>query len=131
MDTTIQYYGTGRRKRARARIFLRPGNGNLKVNDRTLTDYFPNPIHRMEINRPLATTETEATFDLVITVRGGGPTAQAEAVRHGISRALLQYNHEFRPPLKKEGLLTRDAREVERKKYGQPGARKNFQFSKR
>jgi small subunit ribosomal protein S9 len=131
MDTTIQFYGTGRRKRARARVFLRPGSGKVTVNSRELPNYFPNALHRQQVLRPLALTETEDGFDALITVRGGGVTAQSEAIRHGIARALLRYNHELRPSLKADGLLTRDAREVERKKYGQPGARKRFQFSKR
>ncbi|MEM7246876.1 MAG: 30S ribosomal protein S9 [Acidobacteriota bacterium] len=131
MDTTIQYYGTGRRKRARARVFLRPGKGAMTVNSRALDDYFPNGIHRMAIQSPLTLTETGDAFDALITVRGGGISAQAEAIRHGLARALVRYNPELRPPIKDAGMLTRDAREVERKKYGQPGARKRFQFSKR
>lgn len=131
MDTTIQYYGTGRRKRARARVFLRPGSGAINVNARDLAAYFPNPLHQMQVKRPLTLTETVDSFDALVTVGGGGISAQAEAVRHGIARALAQYNHELRPSLKADGLLTRDAREVERKIYGQPGARKRFQFSKR
>jgi small subunit ribosomal protein S9 len=131
MDTTIQYYGTGRRKSARARVFLRPGSGKITVNSRELPNYFPDALHRMKLMRPLELTEMGGNFDALITVRGSGPSAQAEAIRHGVARALIQYNPELRPPLKADGLLTRDAREVERKKYGQPGARKRFQFSKR
>ena len=131
MDTTIQYYGTGRRKTAQARVFLRPGNGKISVNGRELPDYFPDALHRMLVMRPLELTEMGGNFDCLVTVRGSGPSAQAEAVRHGMARALVQYNPELRPPLKSDGLLTRDARGVERKKYGQPGARKRFQFSKR
>lgn len=131
MDSTLQYYGTGRRKSAVARVFLRPGRGNLSVNGRSLDDYFPNALHRMTVQLPLAMTETSGSIDALVTVCGGGISAQAEAIRHGISRALCTLNIDFRPALKKQGLLTRDAREVERKIYGQPGSRKRFQFSKR
>jgi small subunit ribosomal protein S9 len=129
--TTTQYYGTGRRKTAAARVFLRPGAGEVTVNGRTLADYFPNDIHKMVIKQPLQLTETVDKFDLVVTVEGGGPSGQAGAIRHGISRALLGYNAELRERLKDEGLLTRDPRKKERKKYGQKGARARFQFSKR
>jgi small subunit ribosomal protein S9 len=126
-----QYYGTGRRKEATARVFLRPGSGKIVVNDRQFDDYFPNKMVKMIIRQPLALTETADKFDLFVRVSGGGPSGQAGAMRHGISRALLEFNNEFRPALKKAGFLTRDPRQVERKKYGQPGARKRFQFSKR
>jgi small subunit ribosomal protein S9 len=129
--STTQYYGTGRRKTAAARVFMRPGAGEVTVNGRTLADYFPNDIHKMVIKQPLQLTETVDKFDLVVTVEGGGPSGQAGAIRHGISRALLGYNAELRERLKDEGLLTRDPRKKERKKYGQKGARARFQFSKR
>ena len=127
----IQYYGTGRRKTAVARVYLRPGSGNIKVNRRDFDDYFPNQVLKMVIRQPLLLTETADKFDILVNVDGGGPTGQAGAIRHGISRALLEYNAELRPRLKSAGFLTRDARKVERKKYGQPKARKRFQFSKR
>ena len=126
-----QYYGTGRRKTAAARVFLRPGGGEMKVNGRPLDDYFPNDVLKMVIKQPLNLTETAETFDIHVTVRGGGSTGQAGAIRHGISRALLEYNAELRDRLKSAGLLTRDPRKKERKKYGQKGARARFQFSKR
>ncbi len=127
----IQYYGTGRRKTSVARVYLRPGSGKIVVNKRDFDDYFPNRVLKMVIRQPLLLTETDDKFDILINVVGGGPSGQAGAIRHGISRALLEYNAELRPRLKSVGFLTRDAREVERKKYGQPKARKRFQFSKR
>jgi len=127
----LQYYGTGRRKTSSARVYLRPGSGDFRVNDRSLDVYFPSDMLKMIVRQPLALTETVDTFDIFVRVDGGGTTGQAGAMRHGIARALVEYNHELRPTLKKAGLLTRDPREVERKKYGQPGARKRFQFSKR
>jgi small subunit ribosomal protein S9 len=127
----IQYYGTGRRKTAVARVYLRPGSGKITVNRRDFEDYFPNQVLKMVIRQPLLLTETADRFDILVNVVGGGPTGQAGAIRHGISRALLEYNAELRPRLKAAGFLTRDARTVERKKYGQPKARKRFQFSKR
>ena len=127
----IQYYGTGRRKTAVARVYLRPGSGKIVVNRRDFDEYFPNRVLKMVIRQPLLLTETADKFDILVNVRGGGPSGQAGAIRHGISRALLEYNPELRPRLKAAGLLTRDARRVERKKYGQPKARKRFQFSKR
>jgi small subunit ribosomal protein S9 len=127
----IQYYGTGRRKTSVARVYLRPGSGKIVVNRRDFDDYFPNRVLKMVIRQPLLLTETDDKFDILVNVEGGGPTGQAGAIRHGISRALLEYNAELRPRLKSVGFLTRDAREVERKKYGQPKARKRFQFSKR
>lgn len=126
-----QYYGTGRRKTAAARVFLRPGAGEMKVNGRPLDDYFPNDVLKMVIKQPLNLTETAEMFDIHVTVRGGGSTGQAGAIRHGISRALLEYKIELRDRLKSAGLLTRDPRKKERKKYGQKGARARFQFSKR
>ena len=129
--SVIQYQGTGRRKTSVARIYLRPGKGTISVNKRDFENYFPNPLHRMTIQSPLVLTNTLDKFDILVNVQGGGISGQAGAVRHGISRALLQYNLELRGKLKSAGMLTRDAREVERKKYGRPGARKRFQFSKR
>jgi small subunit ribosomal protein S9 len=127
----IQYYGTGRRKTAAARVYLRPGKGSLEVNKKSFDDYFPNEALKMIIRQPLVITETADKFDIYVRVSGGGPTGQAGALRHGIARALVAYNPELRPKLKDAGFLTRDSREVERKKCGQPGARKRFQFSKR
>ena len=127
----IQYYGTGRRKTATARVYLRPGSGKITVNRRTFDNFFPNQVLKMVIRQPLLLTETADSFDILVNVQGGGPSGQAGAIRHGISRALLEYNSELRPRLKAAGFLTRDARAVERKKYGQPKARKRFQFSKR
>ncbi len=127
----IQYYGTGRRKTATARVYLRPGSGKITVNRRTFDNFFPNQVLKMVIRQPLLLTETADSFDILVNVQGGGPSGQAGAIRHGISRALLEYNSELRPRLKSAGFLTRDARAVERKKYGQPKARKRFQFSKR
>lgn len=127
----LHYYGTGRRKTSTARVFLRLGSGEVKVNDRTLDDYFPNEVLKMVIKQPLLLTETAEKFDVVVTVLGGGSAGQAGAIRHGISRALLVWNGELRDRLKSAGLLTRDSRKKERKKYGQRGARARFQFSKR
>jgi small subunit ribosomal protein S9 len=129
--SSIQYYGTGRRKTSTARVFLRPGTGVITVNHREFADFFPTAVLRTEIRQPLQLTETTDKFDVLATVAGGGIAGQAGAVRLGISRALCEYNLELRPTLKKEGLLTRDARAKERKKYGLAGARKRFQFSKR
>lgn len=129
--TNIQYYGTGRRKSAIARVYLRPGAGTITVNQRGFDVYFPNRVLKMIIRQPLAITETMEKFDIVVSVAGGGVSGQAGAIRHGLSRALLAFNPELRPRLKSAGFLTRDAREVERKKYGQPKARRRFQFSKR
>lgn len=126
-----QWTAVGRRKSAVARVYLRPGTGVIKVNNRAFDDYFPRPISRMEIQQPLELTETMEAFDILVNVAGGGHSGQAGAVRHGITRALMKYDPETRPVLKKAGFITRDAREVERKKPGQPGARKKFQFSKR
>ena len=127
----IQYYGTGRRKTAVARVYLRPGSGKIVVNHRDFDEFFPNQVLKMVIRQPLLLTETADKFDILVNVVGGGTTGQAGAIRHGISRALLEFNSELRPKLKSVGFLTRDARKVERKKPGQPKARKRFQFSKR
>jgi small subunit ribosomal protein S9 len=127
----IQYYGTGRRKTSTARVYLRPGEGNFQVNRKAFESYFPNETLRMIIRQPLQMTETASKFDVVVNVAGGGPAGQAGAIRHGITRALIEYNSDFRPALKQAGLVTRDPRIKERKKYGQKGARKRFQFSKR
>jgi len=131
MADLVQYYGTGRRKSAIARVFLRPGSGEVKVNVKPFETYFVTEQQRVSAKRPLALTETTATFDVVTRVTGGGVNAQADAVKMGIARALLEFNVELRKTLKSDGLLTRDARAKERKKYGQKGARKRFQFSKR
>ncbi len=127
----IQYYGTGRRKTSTARVYLRPGTGEIKVNRKTFDDYFPNQALRMVIRQPLTLTDTANKFDILVNVAGGGPAGQAGAVRHGITRALMEFNADLRPALKDAGLVTRDPRAKERKKYGQKGARKRFQFSKR
>jgi small subunit ribosomal protein S9 len=127
----VSYYGTGRRKTAAARVYMRPGAGEVKVNGRTLDVYFPNEVLKMVIKQPLQLTETVEKFDITVTVAGGGSAGQAGAIRHGISRALLEFNIELRDRLKSAGLLTRDPRKKERKKYGQKGARARFQFSKR
>jgi small subunit ribosomal protein S9 len=127
----IQYYGTGRRKTSTARVYLRPGTGDFKVNRKTFEEYFPNQALRMIIRQPLTLTDTANKFDIIVNVAGGGPAGQAGAVRHGITRALMEFNADLRPALKDAGLVTRDPRAKERKKYGQKGARKRFQFSKR
>jgi len=127
----IQYYATGRRKTSAARVFLRPGTGLITVNRREFDEFFPTAALRTLVKQPLAITETAGKFDILATVAGGGVAGQAGAVKLGIARALCEYNVELRPSLKKEGLLTRDARAKERKKYGLAGARKRFQFSKR
>ena len=127
----LNYYGTGRRKTATARVFARPGSGEIAVNSRSLDDYFANEVLKMIVKQPLLLTETAESFDLFVTVKGGGPAGQAGAIRHGITRALVDYNEELRPKLKAAGFLTRDPRKKERKKYGQKGARARYQFSKR
>ena len=127
----IQYYGTGRRKTATARVFLRPGGGTINVNYEPIEQAFPAESLRMQIKQPLQVTETADKFDVLATTSGGGVSGQAGALRLGIARALVEYNAELRARLKKEGLLTRDPRIKERKKYGLAGARKRFQFSKR
>ncbi|HEY1404499.1 MAG TPA: 30S ribosomal protein S9 [Pyrinomonadaceae bacterium] len=126
-----QYYGTGRRKTSTARVYLRPGTGEIQVNKKNFDQYFPNQALRMVIRQPLQLTETASKFDILVNVDGGGPAGQAGAIRHGITRALMEFNAELRPTLKQAGLVTRDPRIKERKKYGQKGARKRFQFSKR
>jgi small subunit ribosomal protein S9 len=126
-----QYYGTGRRKTSTARVFLRPGTGAISINHRAFDTFFPTEALRTQIRQPLLLTETGDKFDVLATVAGGGVSGQAGALRLGISRALVEYNLELRKRLKDAGLLTRDARAKERKKYGMAGARKRFQFSKR
>jgi small subunit ribosomal protein S9 len=128
---TTEYYGTGRRKSSTARVYLRPGSGEITINRRTFNAHFPTEALRTSIKQPLVATETTDKFDVLVTVGGGGVAGQAGAVRLGIARALLEFNAELRKALKKDGLLTRDARAKERKKYGLAGARKRFQFSKR
>jgi small subunit ribosomal protein S9 len=127
----VQYYGTGRRKTSTARVFLRPGTGSVSINQRAFDAFFPTEALRTQIRRPLVLTESGDKFDILATVDGGGVSGQAGAVRLGIARALVEYNAELRKTLKNEGMLTRDARAKERKKYGMAGARKRFQFSKR
>lgn len=124
-------YGTGKRKNAIARVFLSPGEGTIRINDRTFEDYFPRETLRMIVQQPFELLDQDGKFDVMATVCGGGIAAQAEAIRHGISRALLNVDSENRSTLKRAGFLTRDARKKERKKPGQPGARKKFQYSKR
>jgi small subunit ribosomal protein S9 len=125
------YYATGRRKESVARVWLKAGSGQIKVNSQNLLDYFSRPTLEMVIHQPFVVTETEGQFDANVTVRGGGLTGQAGATLLGISRALVQINEDHKKSLRAAGFLTRDPREKERKKYGQPGARKKFQFSKR
>lgn len=125
------YYGTGKRKASVARTWLRPGKGIITINNRTIEDYFGRETAKMVVEQPLVLTDTYGTFDVKVNVTGGGISGQAAAIRHGITRALLQFNPEFRQILKKAGLITRDARIKERKKYGQKGARARFQYSKR
>ncbi|HEX7140051.1 MAG TPA: 30S ribosomal protein S9 [Vicinamibacterales bacterium] len=127
----VEYYGTGRRKTSTARVFLRPGSGAVSVNHTAFDAFFPTEALRTQIRQPLVLTETSDKFDVLATVAGGGVSGQAGAIRLGIARALVEYNGELRKQLKTEGLLTRDARAKERKKYGMAGARKRFQFSKR
>jgi small subunit ribosomal protein S9 len=127
----LQHQGTGRRKRAVARVILRSGEGKITVNGRTFENYFPSSTARAIVKQPLLATETADKFDILINAAGGGPTGQAGAAKLGIARALLEFNAELRAKLKELGFLTRDARKSERKKYGQKGARKRFQFSKR
>ena len=132
MSTPIEYYATGKRKTAIARVRLRTGTGEVRLNDKALDDYFGgHEALKMVTKQPFAVTETTEKFDVLAVVTGGGPVAQAGALRHGISRALCEFNLELRKRLKKAGFLTRDARIKERKKYGQKGARRRFQFSKR
>jgi small subunit ribosomal protein S9 len=129
--TIVQHLGTGRRKCSVARVILRPGEGAIKINGRTIENYFPTESTRAMVRQPLAAAEMTDKFDIVILTDGGGVAGQAGAIRLGIARALVEFNTELRPRLKKAGLLTRDPRKHERKKYGQKGARKRFQFSKR
>ena len=131
MAELVQYYGTGRRKSAIARVYLRPGSGEFKINGRAFEEYFVTPAQRASAKQPLLSTETAATFNVVARVSGGGVNGQADAVKLGIARALMLFNIEFRKKLKAEGMVTRDSRGKERKKYGQKGARKRFQYSKR
>jgi small subunit ribosomal protein S9 len=126
-----RYYATGRRKTSVARVWLTPGEGNVTINKQSIDDYLKRETAKMIIRQPLELTETLGKFDIYVNVRGGGISGQAGAIKHGISRALLELNPDFRPLLKKSGFLTRDSRVKERKKYGQPGARKRFQYSKR
>ncbi len=128
---TTQYYGTGRRKSSTARVFLRPGTGNITINKRTIEDFFGRETARMVVRQPLEVTEMLEKFDLYITVKGGGTTGQAGAIRHGITRALMEFDESLRSPLRAAGFVTRDARRVERKKVGLKKARKKTQFSKR
>ena len=127
----LGFYATGRRKEATARVWLKAGSGEVVINGRKLNDYFGRETSKMVMNQPLQVVEQLGKVDITVNVVGGGLSGQAGAIRHGISRALCVFNPEFRPALKKAGFLTRDARAVERKKYGQPGARRRFQFSKR
>jgi len=131
LSEVSQFYGTGRRKTATARVYMRPGSGAVRVNGRDLDGYFPSDVLRMVVRQPLVLTETAEKFDINATVDGGGYAGQAGAIRHGISRALLEFDGELRERLKSAGFLTRDPRKKERKKYGRAGARKRFQFSKR
>ena len=126
-----RYYATGKRKSAIARTWMFPGNGTITVNRRTVDDYFPRDTIKMIIRQPLELTEMDGKMDVWVNVCGGGMSGQAGAIKHGIAKALVEYNGEFRPVLKKAGMITRDARKKERKKYGQRGARARFQFSKR
>jgi small subunit ribosomal protein S9 len=127
----VQYYGTGRRKSSVARVRLVPGEGRIVINGRDINEYIPFAALRLVVNQPLVATETTGSYDVLVNVSGGGYTGQAGAIRHGIARALLQVDPEFRPALKSAGLLTRDPRMKERKKYGLKGARRAPQFSKR
>jgi small subunit ribosomal protein S9 len=131
MAESVQYYGTGRRKSAIARVFLRPGTGDFTVNGKAFEEYFVTPSQRISAKSPLVLTETGAGFNVLANVCGGGVAGQADAVRLGLARALMEFNAELRTKLKAGGMITRDPRAKERKKYGQKGARKRFQFSKR
>jgi small subunit ribosomal protein S9 len=126
-----RHYATGKRKTAVARVWLMPGDGKITINKRQIDDYLKRETAKMVIRQPLELTETLGKYDIYVNVRGGGISGQAGAIKHGISKALLEVNPDFRPLLKKAGFLTRDSRVKERKKYGQPGARKRFQYSKR
>ena len=131
MADLVQYYGTGRRKSAIARVFLRPGSGEFKVNGKPFEQYFVTESQRSSARQPLALTETATSFNVIARVNGGGVAGQADAVRLGVARALMEFNLELRKQLKAAGMVTRDSRAKERKKYGQKGARKRFQYSKR
>lgn len=131
MATPTQYYGTGRRKTAVARVYLRSGGGKITVNKLSLDAYFQRESSKLILRQPLTVSDLGESFDVTVNVHGGGKAGQAGAIRLGIARALIVFKPELRPLMRENGLLTRDAREVERKKYGQPGARKRFQFSKR
>lgn len=131
MTTESQIQTVGRRKRSVARVLLSPGKGEWTVNGRALADYFPRPTHQIRITEPLKVTEMEGTFDVTVRVHGGGLTGQSDAVRMGLARALVEHDEEHRAALREYGMLTRDPRQVERKKPGRPKARKRFQFSKR
>jgi small subunit ribosomal protein S9 len=131
MAETTRYYQTGKRKSAIARVWLMPGSGNVTINRKPLTQYFPLETQQSTVQEPLNLTDTLGQFDVLITVRGGGVSGQAGAIRHGISKALLLVDPDLRPTLKQQGFLTRDSRIKERKKYGQKKARKRFQYSKR
>jgi small subunit ribosomal protein S9 len=130
-DPSKAIYSTGRRKHAVARVWLQPGSGKIEINKRSLEDYFGRETSRMVFRQALELTETSGRFDIYVNVSGGGLSGQADAIRHGISRGLIRVDPAYRPALKKAGYLTRDARQKERKKYGQRGARARFQFSKR
>jgi small subunit ribosomal protein S9 len=131
MAELVQYYGTGRRKSAVARVYLRPGTGDYKINGRPFDQYFVTEAQRASARQPLLSTDTASSFNVVANVSGGGVNGQADAMKLGLARALMQFNAELRKKLKAEGMVTRDSRGKERKKYGQKGARKRFQFSKR
>lgn len=131
MAGPTQYNGVGRRKTSTARVYLRAGSGNVTINHRPSDEYFPLDWRRNTIQQPFEVTETVGQFDVLVNARGGGLTGQVEAIRLGIARALLEYDEDLKKPLRDAGFLTRDDRMVERKKYGQPKARKRFQFSKR
>jgi small subunit ribosomal protein S9 len=131
MSTVLQYHGVGRRKTSVARVWIRPGTGNWEINGRTAEDFFTRPSLQQHASEPLSATNLQGRFDVKVLVDGGGQTGQAGAIRLGLARAVLSYDEETRKALRDKGMLTRDPREVERKKPGRPGARKRFQFSKR
>jgi small subunit ribosomal protein S9 len=131
IDEHGRSYGTGRRKDAVARVWIKPGTGKMQVNGQTLSDYFVRPVLQMMVQQPFGAANREGQFDAYITVKGGGLSGQAGAIRHGMAQALSRYEPGLRPVLKQQGMLTRDSRKVERKKYGRPKARRSFQFSKR
>jgi small subunit ribosomal protein S9 len=131
MPATQNHYGTGRRKTATARVYLKPGTGQITVNDRSLDEFFGRETGRMIVRQPLEAVKLHARFDIAVTVNGGGTTGQAGAIRHGITRALIEYDESLRKPLRDAGFVTRDAREVERKKVGRRKARRGTQYSKR